>query len=139
MAKKKNKKSKASGSNKTLLLVAAVGLVAWSFIGGGGGERYFMVNGVPTPESQLRSMGYVYLNGAWWTPAQIAQAGQQGGVSVNSNTPQSDPVWNTISTILATGAQFIPLIVSGAGGGNDSSGMNGGGSGGSGGGGGGMG
>lgn len=125
--KTKKKKSKASGSNKMLFLAAAVGLVAWSFMGSGG-MRYFMVNGVPVPENQLESMGYKYLNGGWWTPQQIAQAGQQGGVNVSTNTPASDPVWNTISTILATSAQFIPLIVSATGGGSGGSGGSGGGS-----------
>lgn len=107
------KKEKKRGSNKMLFLAAAVGLGIYAMMGsGGGGERYFLVNGVPVPESQLRGMGYVYLNGQWWTPQQIQQAGQQGGVNVGTNTPSSDPAWNVISTILATSAQFIPLIIS---------------------------
>lgn len=124
MSKKKEKKQ---GGNKMLFLVAAAGLLAYSFMGGSGGERYFLVNGMPVPESQLRSMGYVYLNGSWWTPQQIQQAGQQGGVNVGANTPGSDPAWNVISTILATSAQFIPLIISStSGGGSGGSGMDGG-------------
>lgn len=140
--KKKEKKQKGFGSTKLLLGIAAIGLVGYYFMGSGS-QRYFIVNGTRVPESQLRGMGYIPLNDQWWTPQQIQQAANQGGV--NYNAPSGDPAWNVISTILATSAQFIPLMFGGTGTGGNTSGSGGGGmgdgsmgSGGSGGGGGGM-
>ena len=102
--------------NKNLLLFGAVGLVAFTFMGQKK-EKYFLVNGVPVAESKLSKPPYNYVRsgGQWWTPAQIAQAASQAGVPPGTTIFPNDPVWATITSILALGAQFIPLIFAGTG------------------------
>lgn len=98
------------------ILIAGAGVAAALLLGGTSPsqERYFTVNGVSVPESQLTSMGFTKVNGEWWPNSYVQQAAQQAGVGVPSGqqgtNQQGDAVWAVIGGVLATSMQLIPLF-----------------------------
>jgi hypothetical protein len=103
--------------NKKILLGLVVLGGTYMYMNPAKKERYYTINGQSYSETQLRSMGYREIQGKFWSPAMIAAAAGQGGVTVPGTTPGTnqgdDQTWAIISTLLSTGMQFIPLFLNG--------------------------
>jgi hypothetical protein len=101
--------------NKNLLIGLAVAAAGYMYLNPKKKEKYWIINGQSIPESQLPSMGYVFLQGQWWSPQMIANAAAQSGTGIPGTTPgtnaNNDQIWTIISQLLITGTQFIPLLI----------------------------
>lgn len=110
-------------------MLVALGAAALIYFNSEGGETYFNVNGQKVPESQLPSLGYRKINGQWWSAAQIAAAANQAGIpnpnvaTSSGTTNTTDPGWAIVSNLLATGVQYLPLLLNSLNGGSGT-GMN---------------
>lgn len=94
----------------TLLLIAAAGL-AYLAMTNQEKEHYFNVPGIgPVPESALPGLGYVKMNGQWYTAAAVNAAAIQAGGTPGQTITEGTAIFNTIMTILQTGFNLYTQI-----------------------------
>jgi hypothetical protein len=108
IAKKNGKKTKKM-DNKTILIIAALGAAYFLMNGTATEQRYFVPNRGYVPESQLPGLGYVKINGQWYSQAQVDAAAAQAGVS-GGNVSQGSTAWNTIAAILASASSLLTTL-----------------------------
>lgn len=100
--------------NKTLLLLAAAGLVAFVFLGknGSSGENKYYVPGTGyVNESQLPSYGYTKLDGQWYTTSEVNYATAQAGLPPGTQVDSTMAIFNTIMQFLAAAVPLVTSIV----------------------------
>lgn len=95
--------------NKTLLIIAALGAAYYMMNSTTTEQRFFVPGRGYTPESQLPGLGYVKINGQWYSQAQVDAAAAQGGVS-GGNVAPGTSAWNTIAAILASASSLLTTI-----------------------------
>lgn len=97
-------------NNKTLILMAAIGLGIYAMAGKSKESEYFVPNMGWVKESQLPALGYQKINGVWYSQQQINSAAQQAGIPAGTNIDPTSQTFNTILTILQAMQGLIPVV-----------------------------
>ena len=97
--------------NKTLLLIAAAGLVAYSFIGKKTANKFYVPGHGYVEESMLPQLGYTKLNGQWYSQSDVNYAAAQAGLPPGTPVDSTMAIFNTIMQLLAAAVPLVSSIV----------------------------